>query len=89
MRKNFWIWTLSIPANENPVNDPTGVNCANGQSNSNSSVFYLAFYNGEKSKRTCKVPAGKALLISVMQVEYSDKVPGVTVDECKRKERSR
>jgi hypothetical protein len=71
--KNFWKWALQIPVNENPVNDPTGVKCATGQENTNSSVFYLAFNNGGTSQRTCKVPAGKALFIPVMQVESSDK----------------
>jgi len=33
----------------------------------------LAFNNGGISQRTCKVPAGKALFIPVMQVEVSDK----------------
>jgi hypothetical protein len=33
----------------------------------------LGFNNGGISQRTCKVPAGKALLIPVMQVEKSDK----------------
>ena len=80
--KNFWKWSLAIPANENPVNDPTGEKCANGQSNTNSSVFYLSFNNGGKSERTCKVPAGKGLLIPVMQVEKSDKeMPGASVEE--------
>ena len=80
--KNFWKWALGIPAKENPVNDPTGEKCANGQSNANSSVFYLSFNNGGISERTCKVPAGKGLLIPVMQVESSDKdVPGASVEE--------
>lgn len=71
--KNYWKWAIKTPANENPVNDPTGVKCATGQENTNSSVFYLAFNNGGTSQRTCKVPAGKALFIPVMQVESSDK----------------
>ncbi|HEX2405639.1 MAG TPA: hypothetical protein VHJ38_00405, partial [Nitrososphaeraceae archaeon] len=45
-QKNFWKWVLGIPAIESPVNDRTGEKCANGQSNSNSSVFYLSFNNG-------------------------------------------
>ena len=64
--KDFWTWTLAIPANENPVNNPTGEKCPEGQSNTNSSVFYLSFNNGGISERTCKVPAGKGLLIPVM-----------------------
>ena len=75
-------WSLGIPANENPVNDPTGEKCTNGQSNTNSSVFYLSFNNGGKSERTCIVPAGKGLLIPVMQVVITDKdIPGASVEE--------
>jgi hypothetical protein len=80
--KNFWNWTLGISGVDNPINDPTGAKCGTGQSNTNSSVFYLAFNNGGRSERTCEVPAGKGLLIPVMQVEYSEKeLPGATVDE--------
>jgi hypothetical protein len=80
--KNFWKWSLAIPAKDNPINDPTGVNCANGQANTNSPVFYLAFNNGGISQRTCKVPAGKGLFIPVMQVEKSDKeAPGSSVQD--------
>ncbi len=71
--ENYWKWALGIPANENPVNDQTGEKCATGQSNTNSSVFYLTFNSGGSSERTCKVPVGKALFIPVMQVEFSDK----------------
>jgi hypothetical protein len=67
--KNYWKWLLSMPANENPLEDPTGEKCVNGQSNSNSSVFYLSGNGGGKSDRTCKVPAGKGLFIPVMVVE--------------------
>ena len=80
--KNFWKWSLGIPAKDNPINDETGVKCANGQQNTNSSVFYLAYNNGGISQRTCKVPAGKGLLIPVMQVEMSDKeAPGSSVQD--------
>jgi hypothetical protein len=81
-QKNFWKWILEIPANESPVNDRTGEKCANGQSNTNSSVFYLSMNTGGISERTCKVPVGKGLLIPVMQVEWSDKeAPGASVEE--------
>ena len=40
--KNFWNWTLGMPAADNPINDPTGAKCGNGQSDTNSSVFNLA-----------------------------------------------
>jgi hypothetical protein len=80
--KNFWKWILEIPVNESPVNDRTGEKCATGQSNTNSSIFYLSMNNGGISERTCKVPVGKGLLIPVMQVEWSDKeAPGASVEE--------
>ena len=82
--ENFWKWILSIPAKDNPINDPTGEKCATGQSNTNSSLFYLAFNNGGASERTCKVPVGKGLFIPVMQVELTEKdVPGATIQELK------
>lgn len=82
--ENFWKWALGIPAKENPINDPTGERCATGQSNTNSSVFYLTFNNGGISERTCKVPAGKGLFIPVMQVEISDKdIPGAKPEDLK------
>jgi hypothetical protein len=82
--ENFWKWSLAIPAKENPVDDPTGEKCATGQSNTNSSPFYLAFNNGGISERTCKVLAGKGLIIPIMQVEISDKeIPGATPEELK------
>ena len=80
--KNFWRWSLAIPAKNNPINDETGIKCTSGQQNTNSSVFYLAYNNGGLSRRTCKVPAGKALMIPVMQVENSDKeAPGSSVSD--------
>jgi hypothetical protein len=79
--QNFWKWMLAIPAKDSPLNDPTGEKCAIGQSNTNSSVFYLATAIG-KSERTCTVPAGKGLFIPVMEVEFSDKeMPGASVEE--------
>jgi hypothetical protein len=82
--ENYWKWALEIPAKENPINDQTGEGCATGQSNTNSSVFYLTFNNGGVSERTCKVPAGKALFIPVMQVEISDKdIPGAKPEDLK------
>jgi len=80
--KNFYKWLLSMPTNENPVNDPTGQKCANGQTNSNSSVFYLVGVGGGLSHKTCKVPAGKSIFIPVGTVEASDKeAPNASVDE--------
>jgi hypothetical protein len=79
--QNFWKWLLSIPANESPMGDNTGDKCLMGQSNTNSSVFYLSPGEG-KVERICTVPAGKGLLIPVMEVEISDKeIPGASVKD--------
>jgi hypothetical protein len=53
----------------NPWDEQDGRNCANGQSGSNSSVFYLSGNGGGVSERTCKVPAGKGLFIPVSSME--------------------
>ena len=80
--KNFWKWVISLPKNMNPWDDPTGKNCANGQLEMNSSVFYLSGNGGGKTlDRTCKVPAGKGLFIPVSPMEISDKeVPNASVE---------
>ena len=79
--KNFWKWLLPQPADNSPVEDPTGEKCLNGQENSTSQVFYLSENSGGKSERTCTVPAGKGLLIPLMEVETSDKeIPAASVE---------
>lgn len=78
--QNFWKWLLSIPASESPMDDTKGDKCTAGQSNTNSSVFYLGPGEG-KVERTCTIPAGKGLVIPVMEVEQSDKeIPGASVE---------
>ena len=77
--ENFWKWALSLPAgkddhdefDKNPWNDKTGEDCASGQLDTNSSVFYLPGNGGYVSTWTCEVPAGKGLFIPVAMVEVS------------------
>jgi hypothetical protein len=72
--KNFWKWVISLPINMNPWKDKTGKNCANGQLELNSSVFYLSGNGGETTlDRKCNVPAGKGLFIPIAPSEVSDK----------------
>jgi hypothetical protein len=71
--KSFWKWIVSFPTKKNPWHDPTGTNCDNGQSHSNSSVFYLSGDGGGPATRTCVVPSGKNLFIPVSPMEISDK----------------
>ncbi len=80
--KNFWRWVISLPKDKSPWNDATGANCDNGQSKTNSSVFYLSGNGGGTSDRTCKVPAGKGLFIPVSPMEISDKeAPNKSVED--------
>ena len=80
--KNFWKWVISLPSEKNPWPDNAGANCANGQLETNSSVFYLSGNGGGKSDRTCKIPAGKGLFIPVSPMEISDKeAPNRSVDD--------
>jgi hypothetical protein len=80
--KNFWKWIISFPIPKSPWKDQTGANCDNGQSATNSPIFYLSGNGGGKSVRTCKVPAGKALFIPVSPMEESDKEsPGASIQQ--------
>ena len=80
--KNFWKYIISIPADKNPWNDKTGENCAVGQLETNSSVFYLSGNGGGKSQVVCKLPAGKSLFIPVSPMEISDKeAPTSSIEE--------
>ena len=82
--KNFWKWLLSISTDNAPFKDKTGEKCANGQINSNSSVFYLSG-GGGFYERQCKVPVGKSVLIPILIVEFSDKeVPNAPPEELSR-----
>jgi hypothetical protein len=83
--KNFWKWVISLPIDKSPWKDQTGANCNNGQSKTNSSVFYLSGNGGGTSVRTCKVPAGKGLFIPVSPEEISDKeAPNAAVEDLHR-----
>ena len=83
--ENFWKWLLPMPANNSPMEDATGEKCTNGQANSNSSVFYISHNSGGRSERVCEVPAGKGLLIPVMEAEVSEKeAPGSSEEDLRR-----
>jgi hypothetical protein len=56
----WWKWFISIPTDESPINDPTGENCAVGQSGP---AWFLVGSGGGKAERECVIPAGKAIVI--------------------------
>ena len=59
----WWQWALSIPVESNPVTDATGENCAITQ---NGPVWFLAGTLGGVAKRSCTIPAEKAILMPIL-----------------------
>jgi hypothetical protein len=70
----WWQWALSIPAATNPNLDPTGENCAEGQSGQ---VWFLAGSFGGSFVRACPVPTGKALFFPILNAAF-----GAAVGDC-------
>jgi hypothetical protein len=64
---SWWTWALSQPATKNPLKDPTGKYCAEGQPASD--IWYLAGSNSpEPVVRRCTVPRSRTLLFPVLNV---------------------
>jgi hypothetical protein len=64
----WWQWALGQPAPSNPVLDSTGAFCGQGQTGQ---VWFLAgTFGGPAVTRSCTVPAGKALLLPVLNDAY-------------------
>jgi hypothetical protein len=59
----WWQWILSTPAETNPAKDDTGENCGINQSGP---VWFLAGTIGGIAKRKCSIPAGKAILLPIL-----------------------
>jgi hypothetical protein len=64
----WWQWVLSIPRSENPLIDDTGINSAKNQSGP---IWFLAGTLRGPAERSCTVPADKAILFPVINVEAS------------------
>ncbi|MCX6927092.1 MAG: hypothetical protein NT154_28380 [Verrucomicrobia bacterium] len=58
----WWQWALSIPADRNPLTDPTGTFAGEDQSGP---VWFVAGTFGDSAERSYQVPAGKALFVPV------------------------
>jgi hypothetical protein len=65
----WWQWASSIPAKDNPVADENGEKCAVGQNDPN--VWFIAGTGGGEATRACTIPAGKAILVSIINVVCS------------------
>lgn len=68
----WWQWVHSISAENNPVTDTTGKECARGQ---NGPVWFLAGTYGGPVERTCNIPAGKAIFIPIANIPCSPANP--------------
>jgi hypothetical protein len=70
----WWQWTLSIPVATNPALDPSGANCAEGQSGQ---VWFLAGSFSGDFERACTVPPGRALFFAILNAAF-----GAAVGDC-------
>jgi hypothetical protein len=61
----WWQWAHSIPTANNPTLDQTGKDCAQAQ-NQTGSVWFLAGTGAGSAERTCTIPAGKAILLPII-----------------------
>jgi hypothetical protein len=64
----WWQWAQSIPKENNPTGDETGEKCSQEQSGA---VWFLAGTRGGSAVRDCTVPAGKGILIPIINGECS------------------
>jgi hypothetical protein len=65
----WWQWAHSIPTANNPQLDQTGKDCAQAQ-NQTGPVWFLAGTSGGSAERTCTIPAGKAILLPIVNSFY-------------------
>ncbi len=64
----WWQWAYSIPKDVHPAYDDSGQHCAEGQSGP---VWFLAGTYGHPAERQCTIPAGKAILVPILNSECS------------------
>jgi hypothetical protein len=71
----WWAWAAGFPAGPNPIDDPTGALCAEGQ---RGTTWFLAgtMFGAGPVERTCTVPAGTKLFFPVVNSVCAD-FPGV------------
>lgn len=64
----WWQWAYSVPSDRNPSYDDTGKYCGENQE---SPVWFLTQAYEHSVTRTCKIPQGTALLITLLNSECS------------------
>jgi hypothetical protein len=72
----WWQWALSIPADRNPILDPDGAFCGEGQGSG--PVFFLAgtWVDLVEGGRSCTVPAGQSIFFPLVNTECSEAEDG-------------
>lgn len=75
----WWQWAVSIPSDKSPFDDPTGERCAVSQQDPN--MWFLAGTSGGNAVRTCQIPAGKAVMFTVINVRCDYLVDKVSKTE--------
>jgi hypothetical protein len=66
-----WKRNLSIPVDKNPMEDKSGERVTYGV-DTNSPVLYLSGNSGGSTERTCRVPSGLGVFISICDAVYSE-----------------
>jgi len=76
---NDWKRNLSLPVDENPMEDKTGERI---YVETNPPLIYLSGNSGGTTERTCKIGSNVGCFISIGDAVYSEgEKPGSTVDE--------
>lgn len=70
--REWWQWSLS--SGNAPARDLDGSQCHAGQSGA--TWFLAGTIFGEAARRTCRVPAGKAIFFPVVTVTFYPDIPG-------------
>lgn len=67
----WWQYVLAIPAVDNPAADSTGAKC--GVDQANGKIFFLTgnFTSDTTVTRNCSIPAGRTLIIPIVNTECS------------------
>jgi hypothetical protein len=70
----WWKWFVGIPERDTPAGDTTGVGC--GMHQNNSHVWFLAATFVGTAKRTCEIPANKAIAVAIDGIECNSAQDG-------------
>ena len=86
LQVQWWKWILGIPAENSPVLDETGEDCAVDQKGP---IWYLAGFAGSSegppfggsAERDCTIPEGKAILIPIFNVVCAEQTDAAVIKD--------